>query len=79
MRVSTAEAFGAGTWDKISVSIVGTQGETSLLPLDHLGKEFSAGAVSALAGRGRRAGGVKGTGVADTKPPLPTTRRRTSK
>ena len=47
VRVSTGEAFGAGTWDKISVSIVGTRGETPPLPLDRLGKEFNAGAVSA--------------------------------
>ena len=47
VRVSTGEAFGAGTWDKMSVSIVGTRGETPPLPLDHLGKEFNAGAVSA--------------------------------
>lgn len=47
VRVSTGEACGAGTWDKVSVSIVGTKGESPLLPLDHLGKEFTAGAVSA--------------------------------
>ncbi|XP_021069264.1 arachidonate 15-lipoxygenase B isoform X3 [Mus pahari] len=44
VRVSTGEACGAGTWDKVSVSIVGTHGESPLIPLDHLGKEFSAGA-----------------------------------
>ncbi|KAM7231895.1 hypothetical protein CapIbe_016656 [Capra ibex] len=44
VRVSTGEGFGAGTWDKMSVSIVGTRGETPPLPLDHLGKEFNAGA-----------------------------------
>ncbi|EPY86752.1 arachidonate 15-lipoxygenase, type B isoform 1 [Camelus ferus] len=44
VRVSMGEAFGAGTWNKISVSIVGTQGETPPLPLDHLGKEFTADA-----------------------------------
>ncbi|XP_052052243.1 polyunsaturated fatty acid lipoxygenase ALOX15B isoform X3 [Apodemus sylvaticus] len=44
LRVSTGEACGAGTWDKVSVSIVGTHGESPLVPLDHLGKEFSAGA-----------------------------------
>ncbi|XP_023579099.1 arachidonate 15-lipoxygenase B isoform X2 [Octodon degus] len=44
VRVSTGEACGAGTWDKVSVSIVGTQGESPPLPLDHLGKEFTAGA-----------------------------------
>nr|XP_020031129.1 arachidonate 15-lipoxygenase B isoform X2 [Castor canadensis] len=44
VRVSTGEACGAGTWDKVSVSIVGTKGESPLLPLDHLGKEFTAGA-----------------------------------
>lgn len=49
VRVSTGEGFGAGTWDKMSVSIVGTRGETPPLPLDHLGKEFNAGAVSAWA------------------------------
>ncbi|XP_061031085.1 polyunsaturated fatty acid lipoxygenase ALOX15B isoform X1 [Eubalaena glacialis] len=44
VRVSTGEAFGAGTWDKMSVIIVGTEGETPPLPLDHFGKEFMAGA-----------------------------------
>ncbi|XP_051023579.1 polyunsaturated fatty acid lipoxygenase ALOX15B [Acomys russatus] len=44
VRVSTGEACGAGTWDKVSVSIVGTEGESPLIPLDHLGKEFTAGA-----------------------------------
>ncbi|XP_069857472.1 polyunsaturated fatty acid lipoxygenase ALOX15B [Dipodomys merriami] len=44
VRVSTGEACGAGTWDKVSVSLVGTEGESALLPLDRLGKEFSAGA-----------------------------------
>uniref|UniRef100_A0A2I3LHN3 Arachidonate 15-lipoxygenase type B n=1 Tax=Papio anubis TaxID=9555 RepID=A0A2I3LHN3_PAPAN len=43
VRVST-EAFGAGTWDKVSVSIVGTREESPPLPLDNLGKEFTAGA-----------------------------------
>uniref|UniRef100_A0A452QLC1 Polyunsaturated fatty acid lipoxygenase ALOX15 n=1 Tax=Ursus americanus TaxID=9643 RepID=A0A452QLC1_URSAM len=45
VRVSTGEAIGAGTWNKIAVSVVGTRGETPPLRLDHLGKEFSAGAV----------------------------------
>ncbi|KAG3269919.1 arachidonate 15-lipoxygenase, type B, transcript variant X3 [Ictidomys tridecemlineatus] len=44
IRVSTGKACGAGTWDKVSVSIVGMRGESPLLPLDHLGKEFTAGA-----------------------------------
>lgn len=50
VRVSTGDAIGAGTWNKIAVSIVGTRGETPPLRLDHPGKEFSAGAVSALRG-----------------------------
>ncbi|XP_004398533.1 PREDICTED: arachidonate 15-lipoxygenase B isoform X3 [Odobenus rosmarus divergens] len=45
VRVSTGEAIGAGTWNKIAISIVGTRGETTPLRLDHAGKEFSAGAV----------------------------------
>ncbi|XP_044106537.1 polyunsaturated fatty acid lipoxygenase ALOX15B isoform X3 [Neovison vison] len=45
VRVSTGDAIGAGTWNKIAVSIVGTRGETPPLRLDHPGKEFSAGAV----------------------------------
>ncbi|KAL2765795.1 polyunsaturated fatty acid lipoxygenase ALOX15B isoform b [Daubentonia madagascariensis] len=44
VRVSTGEACGAGTWDKVSVTIVGTRGESPPLALDHLGKEFTAGA-----------------------------------
>uniref|UniRef100_A0A8C5VFF4 Arachidonate 15-lipoxygenase type B n=1 Tax=Microcebus murinus TaxID=30608 RepID=A0A8C5VFF4_MICMU len=43
VRVSTGKACGAGTWDKVSVTIVGTQGESPPLPLDHLGKAFTAG------------------------------------
>uniref|UniRef100_A0A8C0P251 Polyunsaturated fatty acid lipoxygenase ALOX15 n=1 Tax=Canis lupus familiaris TaxID=9615 RepID=A0A8C0P251_CANLF len=46
VTVSTGEAIGAGTWNKIAVSLVGTRGETPPLRLDHPGKEFSAGAVS---------------------------------
>ncbi|KAM8955255.1 polyunsaturated fatty acid lipoxygenase ALOX15B [Lycaon pictus] len=45
VTVSTGEAIGAGTWNKIAVSLVGTRGETPPLRLDHPGKEFSAGAV----------------------------------
>ena len=60
VRVSTGEAFGAGTWDKMSVSIVGTRGETPPMPLDRLGKEFNAGAVSARE-VGVRAEGAGGT------------------
>uniref|UniRef100_A0ABI8AIR9 Arachidonate 15-lipoxygenase type B n=1 Tax=Felis catus TaxID=9685 RepID=A0ABI8AIR9_FELCA len=45
VRVSTGEAIGAGTWNRIAVSIVGTLGETPPLRLDHFGKEFSKGAV----------------------------------
>ncbi|XP_012511066.1 PREDICTED: arachidonate 15-lipoxygenase B isoform X4 [Propithecus coquereli] len=44
VRVSTGGACGAGTWDKVSVTIVGTRGESPALPLDHFGKEFTAGA-----------------------------------
>nr|XP_017204781.2 polyunsaturated fatty acid lipoxygenase ALOX15B isoform X2 [Oryctolagus cuniculus] len=44
VKVSTGKAFGAGTWDKVSISIVGTLGESPPLPLDHFGKEFTAGA-----------------------------------
>ncbi|XP_041627845.1 polyunsaturated fatty acid lipoxygenase ALOX15B isoform X3 [Vulpes lagopus] len=45
VTVSTGDAIGAGTWNKIAVSLVGTRGETPPLRLDHPGKEFSAGAV----------------------------------
>lgn len=58
VRVSTGEACGAGTWDKVSVSIVGTHGESPLVPLDHLGKEFSAGAVSFWEAANRDCGGT---------------------
>lgn len=75
VRVSTGEAFGAGTWDKVSVSIVGTRGETPPLPLDSLGKEFTAGAVSVVAGSGggRRREREGRTLVSDTDhhPPPP--------
>lgn len=64
VRVATGEACGAGTWDKVSVSIVGTQGESPLVPLDRLGKEFTAGAVSVWrAGSGDGGGGGLGWGT----------------
>ncbi|KAM4843448.1 polyunsaturated fatty acid lipoxygenase ALOX15B isoform 3-T3 [Thomomys bottae] len=44
VRVSTGEACGAGTWDQVAVSLLGTEGESAPLPLDRLGKEFTAGA-----------------------------------
>ncbi|XP_023049003.2 arachidonate 15-lipoxygenase B isoform X4 [Piliocolobus tephrosceles] len=44
VRVSTGKAFGAGTRDKVSVSIVGTREESPPMPLDNLGKEFTADA-----------------------------------
>ncbi|XP_040856826.1 polyunsaturated fatty acid lipoxygenase ALOX15B isoform X1 [Ochotona curzoniae] len=44
VRVSTGKAFGAGTWDSVSISIVGTLGESPRMRLDHFGKEFAAGA-----------------------------------
>lgn len=79
VRVSTGEAFGAGTWDKMSITIVGTQGETPRLPLDHLGKEFTVGAVSVWgAGVGAEEGGG-GTVLSDSKPTVPLPRRRTSR
>ena len=59
VRVSTGEAIGAGTWNRIAVSIVGTLGETPPLPLDHFGKEFSKGAVSAWRGRGEGGAGSR--------------------
>ena len=40
VRVATSSLLGSGTWDRVSVSLVGTPGESSRLRLDGFGKEF---------------------------------------
>uniref|UniRef100_A0A8C3WJG8 Arachidonate 15-lipoxygenase B n=1 Tax=Catagonus wagneri TaxID=51154 RepID=A0A8C3WJG8_9CETA len=48
VRVATGTFLDSGTWDNVSVSLVGPAGESPALPLDNFGKDFSRGAVSAV-------------------------------
>uniref|UniRef100_A0A8C3WK49 Polyunsaturated fatty acid lipoxygenase ALOX15 n=1 Tax=Catagonus wagneri TaxID=51154 RepID=A0A8C3WK49_9CETA len=45
VRVATGTFLDSGTWDNVSVSLVGPAGESPALPLDNFGKDFSRGAV----------------------------------
>uniref|UniRef100_A0A8C3WKM0 Polyunsaturated fatty acid lipoxygenase ALOX15 n=1 Tax=Catagonus wagneri TaxID=51154 RepID=A0A8C3WKM0_9CETA len=44
VRVATGTFLDSGTWDNVSVSLVGPAGESPALPLDNFGKDFSRGA-----------------------------------
>lgn len=44
VRVATGAFLGSGTWDNVSVSLVGAAGESQALRLDSFGKNFSRGA-----------------------------------
>ncbi|XP_060060352.1 polyunsaturated fatty acid lipoxygenase ALOX15B-like isoform X2 [Erinaceus europaeus] len=44
VRVATGSFLGSGTWDKVSVSLVGAAGESPALRLDNFGKDFRRGA-----------------------------------
>ncbi|XP_053426688.1 polyunsaturated fatty acid lipoxygenase ALOX15B-like [Nycticebus coucang] len=44
VRVATGSFLGSGTWDNVSVSLVGVAGESPILRLDNCGKDFSLGA-----------------------------------
>ncbi|XDB60987.1 hypothetical protein AB1E18_014350 [Capra hircus] len=46
VRVATSSLLGSGTWDRVSVSLVGTPGESSRLRLDGFGKEFRQDAMN---------------------------------
>lgn len=48
MRVATGSLLGSGTWDRVSVSLVGAPGESSRLRLDGFGKEFRQDAMSTV-------------------------------
>lgn len=47
VKVATGTDFFSGTLDSISLTIVGTQGESSKQRLNHFGRDFATGAVSA--------------------------------
>ncbi|ELW63580.1 Arachidonate 15-lipoxygenase B [Tupaia chinensis] len=44
VRVATGSFLGSGTWDNVSVSLVGSEGESPALRLDNFGKDFQRGA-----------------------------------
>lgn len=46
VKVATGTDFFSGTLDNISLTIVGTQGESHKQPLNHFGRDFATGAVS---------------------------------
>lgn len=52
MCVTTGHYFKAGTMDSISVTLVGTCGESPKQVLDHPGRDFTPGSVST--GRGEK-------------------------
>lgn len=49
VKVATGTDFFSGTLDSISLTIVGTQGESHKQRLNHFGRDFATGAVSARA------------------------------
>lgn len=49
VKVATGTDFFSGTLDSISLTIVGTQGESHKQRLNHFGRDFATGAVSACA------------------------------
>lgn len=46
VKVATGTDLLSGTTDSISLTIVGTQGESHKQPLNHFGRDFATGAVS---------------------------------
>lgn len=50
VKVATGTDFFSGTLDSISLTIVGTQGESHKQRLNHFGRDFATGAVSARVG-----------------------------
>ncbi|XP_028911649.1 polyunsaturated fatty acid lipoxygenase ALOX15B isoform X3 [Ornithorhynchus anatinus] len=44
VRITMGDFLGVGTWDHISISLVGSEGESPHLRLDACGKDFSQGA-----------------------------------
>lgn len=46
VRVTTGPYLGAGTLDSISVTLVGTCGESPKQLLDRMGRDFTPGSVS---------------------------------
>lgn len=47
VKVATGTDLLSGTMDSISLTIVGTQGESHKQLLNHFGRDFATGAVSA--------------------------------
>lgn len=46
VKVATGDDFLSGTMDSISLTIVGTEGESHKQRLNHFGRDFATGAVS---------------------------------
>lgn len=80
IKVATGTDFLSGTLDSISMTLVGTQGESHKHLLNHFGRDFATGAVSVcvhgraggLAWLWDQASGEWGTSHADPEP-LPLT------
>ncbi|XP_062993289.1 polyunsaturated fatty acid lipoxygenase ALOX15B-like [Elgaria multicarinata webbii] len=45
VRVATGSSWGSGTFDSISITLVGSKGESPKQPLNNMGKDFIPGAV----------------------------------
>lgn len=58
VKVATGTDFFSGTLDSISLTIVGTQGESPKQRLNHFGRDFATGAVSVCVRAPRRDGGL---------------------
>ena len=48
VQVSTGDMPSAGTWDHVSVTLIGSDGESEETDLDNFGKDFCTGKVSSL-------------------------------
>lgn len=69
VKVATGTDFFSGTLDSISLTIVGTQGESHKQRLNHFGRDFATGAVSAHASP-RMDGGLGWMEVSGRQPEL---------
>lgn len=68
VQVATGQFWGSGTFDTISVTLVGSQGESAKQTLDNVGKDFIPGAVriGSVWGGGRKRGALGPEGSLST-------------
>lgn len=59
VQVATGQYWGSGTFDAISITLVGTKGESTKQLLDNVGKDFIPGAVRSCRVPGEGAEGRK--------------------